>query len=270
MVVEDLSAEERKCLLSIAFKEHYLRWIEGDSQDYHQIHKVDDRKLTARVLRRIAKRYRINRGIRRLKETEGDPVGKKLAEILTEAAPQLKKRPIRNRWVLTRKVAEDSRTAMNRFFPNDNVRPIVSGVTKLTWFLAPHGWTMFDRLARQAVGVGKMTAEKQAAAFYDQLSARQFCKHVGTVQDVLNSHGFGNLFAERVIDKYLMLAALLPSEPSRPTREASASSVNDWSLRVDQFIFALHARHANEVHTCAHDVATLADDQFMVAVQVHS
>ena len=50
MPVEDLRGEDRKRLLGIAFKEHYLRWIADDSEDYHQIHEKDDGTLTAPIL----------------------------------------------------------------------------------------------------------------------------------------------------------------------------------------------------------------------------
>lgn len=253
MPVEDIPAEERKRLLEIAFKEHYLRWIQGDSEDYHQIHRIDGGTLKAPILRRIAERYRVNRGIRRLEGGKGDPIGEELAEILTAAVPDLADRPIRDRWNATESVAEDCRRAMQQRFKNHKVKPIVSGVTKLTWFLAPRGWTMYDRLTRESVGVGRMATAKQATEFYDQLSRRQFCSRVETMQAVLKDHGFENLFAERVIDKFLMLAGL------------SHVDVEKWSRRVEQFIYALHERHATEVCCCAHDLAALADDQFMVA-----
>lgn len=264
MRVEELREREkyRKRLLGIAFKEHYLRWIADDSEDYHEIHEKDGIRLTAptltpRILRRVARRYKINRGIRRPEGVEGDPIAEELAKILTEAVPCIKGQPIQARWVTTRKIAEECQRAMQQRCDSHNVRPIVSGVTKLTWFLAPHGWTMFDKLARKAVGVGQKPAADQADEFYEQLSRRQFCNHVETLQAKLNDHGFKDLFAERVIDKFLMLAGLSDSK--------DAEEVCKRSLRVDQFIYALHERHAEDVRRCADDLATLADDQFMIA-----
>ena len=240
---------DSKRLLRIALTEHYLCWLAGDGEDYHQIHDKDrdGGRLAPSVLRRIAKRYNVNRGIIRPKGTKGDPSAKKLAEILTDATTELRDLEIRDRWRETRSVAEDCRQAMEDCFSGTEVKQIVSGVTKLTWFLAPRGWAMFDSFAGKAVGVGQRNkAEERAEEFYDQLSSRGFCDHVNKVQEVLNHHHFEYLFAERVIDKFLMLVG-------RP------GVVDEWDFRAKRFIAALRQPLGDDVRSCAENVARLAD-----------
>lgn len=235
VVIDTLTAEERRRLLGIAFKEHFLRWMQGDSEDFHEIRHKGGVELTATVLRRIADRYHVNRGIRRLENDEDDLIGVELAGILCRAAEGLIGPHIFERWKSTRELAEECRNEMERQLRDNGqlrgrVDPIVSAVTKLTWFLVPDGWTMFDRLARDALGVRKTGAEKQAEAFYRQLYERRFCKHAADVKKVLVDRHFSGLFGERVIDKYLMLAGRMRDCDDESSRHRI---LDEESCRVD-------------------------------------
>ncbi len=274
VVIDKLSAEERERLLRIAFKEHFLRWMQGDSEDYHEIRHKGGVELKAPVLRRIAKRYHVNRGIRRLENDQDDLIGKKLAEILCSDAKKHKGLSICKRWEATRELAKKCQDEMenqlrdNEQTPNGEVAPIVSAVTKLTWFLAPDGWTMFDRFAREALGVRETGAENQAEAFYRQLCERRFCKHVADVKKVLVDRHFNGLFGERVIDKYLMLAGQMPA--GRVGDSVRRRFLDEESCRVDRSISALCQVHAyldprfkDAVDSCAAKVAALATEGFL-------
>ena len=274
MVIDKLTAEERQRLLCIAFKEHFLRWMQGDSEDYHEIRHKGGVELTAPILRRIAKRYHVNRGIRRLENDQDDLIGKELARILCRDAKKHKDMQIFKRWKSTRELAEECRDEMEKQLrdneqpPNGEVDPIVSAVTKLTWFLAPGGWTMFDRFAREALGVRETGAENQAEAFYRQLCERRFCKHVADVKKVLVDGHFSGLFGERVIDKYLMLAGQMPA--GRIDDSVRRQFLDEESCRVDRSISALCQVHADldpcfkdAVDSCAANVAALATEGFL-------
>ena len=246
--------------------------MQGDSEDFHEIHHKGGVELTATVLRRIASRYHVNRGIRRLENDQDDLIGKELAGILCRAAEGLKGPHIFERWKSTGGLAEECREEMKKQLKDNGqlkgtVAPIVSAVTKLTWFLAPDGWTMFDRLARDALGVRKAGAEKQAEEFYRQLSERRFCKHVADVKKVLVDRHFSGLFGERVIDKYLMLAGRMRDSDDESSR---CRFLEKESCRVDRSISALCQVHADlgprfkvAVGSCAGEIAALATDGFL-------
>ena len=276
VVIDKLSTEERRQLLGIAFKEHFLRWMQGDSEDYREIRYKGGVELTAPVLRRIAKRYHVNRGIRRLEKDDDDLIGVKLAGILCRDAKKHEDLPIFERWKSTRTLAKKCQDAMEDQLsdkgqlPESGVKPIVSAVTKLTWFVAPDGWTMFDRLAREALGIREMGAENQAEEFYRQLSERRFCRHVTDVKKELD--GFGGLFGERVIDKYLMLAGQMPA--GRDDESNRRRFLDRESCRVDRSVSAICEVHANlgsnfkgAVDRCAAKVAALASEDGFMARQ---
>ena len=148
-------------------------------------------------------------------------------------------------------------------------------VTKLTWFLAPDGWTMFDRPAREALGVRKSGAENQAGEFYRQLSERRFCTHITDVKDVLVQKNFSGLFGERVIDKYLMLAGQMSA--GRDDESNRHRFLAKESCRVERSISSLCQVHADlglrfkdAVDSCAREVATLGIDGFLADRKVVS
>lgn len=86
-------------------------------------------------------------------------------------------------------------------------RPI-SAVTKLMWFLRPEGWTMYDSYARKAL----MGGNTNMVAFYRRLQGVRFAERSGELQALCNTHGFPELWGERIIDKYLVLSGARRTE----------------------------------------------------------
>jgi hypothetical protein len=79
----------------------------------------------------------------------------------------------------------------------------LSGITKLMWFLRPHGWTMYDRLAR----IGLVGRSGNGETFYQKLDECGFVECAGSITDRCRTLKLP-LFGERVIDKFLMLRGM--------------------------------------------------------------
>lgn len=85
-------------------------------------------------------------------------------------------------------------------------RPAVSAFTKVSWFIWPAGWTMFDSHASQAVlGHASGAVIPRMRRFYAALAARGWGDLILSARAVLNQNGFDERLAERMIDKYLWL-----------------------------------------------------------------
>lgn len=84
-----------------------------------------------------------------------------------------------------------------------NIR-IVSGMTKLTWFVAPDHWTPFDRLAAKAVGANKADTLERMKQYYALLDGIEFTKYAAAITDCVKGTVFEGISGERVLDKFLM------------------------------------------------------------------
>lgn len=80
-----------------------------------------------------------------------------------------------------------------------------SAATKFLWFLRPHGWTMFDSLAKNALRISPGRADEEMRAFFLKLIDLKFVGAAACLSEILRLNGFGELYGERVIDKFLML-----------------------------------------------------------------
>lgn len=83
-----------------------------------------------------------------------------------------------------------------------------SAITKLIWFVEPNGWTVFDALASNAVLKSGGTAGERQQRFY-RVIAEPFAHWTDNLRK--NTGRFEpRLYAERLIDKYLLLTGLKP------------------------------------------------------------
>jgi hypothetical protein len=82
---------------------------------------------------------------------------------------------------------------------------LVSGTTKLSWFVSPTNWTPFDRLAAQSVKAKHQNTVKRMRQFYAKLDDIAFLPCAKNIEDHLSSTLFSGLGGCRVLDKYLML-----------------------------------------------------------------
>ncbi|MDV7145645.1 hypothetical protein R3X27_23425 [Tropicimonas sp. TH_r6] len=81
---------------------------------------------------------------------------------------------------------------------------LVSGMTKLTWFVAPERWTPFDRLAAKAVGANNQDLLKRMKSFYEKLDGIGFVELSAAIAESAKKTSFAQVTGERILDKYLM------------------------------------------------------------------
>lgn len=164
-------------------------------------------ELDAALLRRIARKLHVNRGIR-----SGDGNAWALAERLNWCAAE--------RWDgldLPGRV-EECIAAARWAEENGHTRgALVSAATKLMWFLRPEGWTMFDRVAAEAMGFWEGRVPDRARSYYRALHERGFAEFTGEANRILRRNGLGALHGERVVDRFLVLSAVEPRWISRVT-----------------------------------------------------
>ncbi len=81
-------------------------------------------------------------------------------------------------------------------------RALASALSKLTWFLNPEDWTIFDKYVSAAVsrcgGAGVGLMEK----FYEDLS-KEWSGTLNGIEEELKHRGFDCWLASRIVDKYL-------------------------------------------------------------------
>ncbi|MBY3585152.1 hypothetical protein HJA77_28940 [Rhizobium bangladeshense] len=170
-------------------------------------------RIDARLVRSIAKDYGIARGIRKEKNDLDGEINAERATRIAEAVNRHHNKFIAcdvmtDRFNLCLEIVDKLSRGSDE---HDRLThyDFVSGVTKLSWFIAPNGWTMFDRLAAESLGIKSGTARKKAAKFYERLIKSEFdalAKEMNAAleQDSLASEHF---HAERIVDQYLWLSA---------------------------------------------------------------
>jgi hypothetical protein len=82
---------------------------------------------------------------------------------------------------------------------------LVSGTTKLAWFVAPQNWTPFDRLAAQAVGANHPNAVERMRQFYRTLDSKSFLERAAAIDAHLERTCLSEMGGCRILDKYLMI-----------------------------------------------------------------
>ena len=105
---------------------------------------------------------------------------------------------------LERRAARLSRALENR--PTTELKRLpTSAACKLSWFVCPQGWTMFDRYAAQGVlGTGGTTGIPRMERFYAALALRGWVDTLSNVRREIPQQ-FCQLLAERTLDKHFFL-----------------------------------------------------------------
>ncbi|NEJ02802.1 hypothetical protein [Rhizobium ruizarguesonis] len=203
--------EDLNSLPVLATIRYWWWWASHDLAYLRRIRQTG--AIDAQLVRLIARDYGIARGIRKEKN---DPDGEITTERATRIAEAINRRhhdfSICEVMTDRLKLCLDIVTELNgshdeseRLTHND----FVSGVTKLSWFIAPHRWTMFDRLAAEALGIKAGTARKKAAKFYERLTKAEFVGLAKEMNAALEHNGLAaeHFHAERIVDQYLWLSA---------------------------------------------------------------
>lgn len=182
----------------------YLRW--WWAADGPRLRAIEARgELTAPMLRDLASEYRVNRSLLRADKKKGaiDTNAIAVCAILNRA---------RDGWgdgLPARAAAcHELAEAMKPYTAaeaKDHKYPI-SAATKFMWFLKPAGWTVFDRLAGNGMGLPESwPPKKRMQAFYDALQDKGFTPLVAEMQAVIDGFlAFASMPATRVLDTLFM------------------------------------------------------------------
>lgn len=171
-----------------AFTLAYKSWLETDANFWCDI-GGNPSALNKEKLREIGRVFLVNRTIP--KNDEARIIG-----VITSSG-QADDIPIERRAAQISRVLEAS---------GSNA---ASAVSKISWFIWPSGWTMYDRLAARAViGNPQANALTKFERFYATLALRGWDDILAKVRQSLSNHGFRPLLAERTVDKFLMLSGM--------------------------------------------------------------
>ena len=184
--------------------ENYRWWLAND-QIYLQL--IAERgKFSANIVRTIAKAYGVNRGIPSSEDKKADETAAKIADVLNNFdVAAFGRLGLSDKVKLFRETIEAM--PMNQDGKARKNTTFVSGTSKLIWFLAPDGWTMFDRLAADGIGIAKSgSSMARAEKYYAVLADRGFEEKTRRIRETLDQSDFRDLHPERLIDKFLWLA----------------------------------------------------------------
>lgn len=212
----------------------YLRaWYATDGVN---VERVKREKLTVPLLRRIAKEYNVNRGIAAADNSKvnieahaisaTDPSAELLCVLLNKASENW---PVGllARATTCANLVDSAKTQNIGVFVKRRKKSqsqsitqneIASAITKLLWFLKPHGWTMFDNEAATGLGIPEMGRRERMLQFYQRLHDLGFQALHDDMAAVIERHNFNSILAARIVDKVLM---------ARSTLTASANEIDD-------------------------------------------
>ncbi|WP_152564520.1 hypothetical protein [Neorhizobium vignae] len=114
---------------------------------------------------------------------------------------------------------------------------LMSGTTKLFWFVRPEGWTPCDRLARAGLGTGGQGPIDQMTRFYRRLDEIDLVEHAAALDHFIADHGLPSLSGTRVLDVLLMMLGDTPSLGER--RELAMAFANSLPDALQQSLISL-------------------------------
>lgn len=231
----------------------YRFWLNFDGAELRRIGRSGQR-LDGYAVRRIAREYQVNRTILRKKDGgrggsgANDQAADRLAKALKQAAARWPS-TLEERAKVCARIAEKAGTR-NGGNQEDRTRRAVSAVTKLMWFLKPHGWTVFDNLAATGLGIRAFPDRtKRMKFFYRGLKEGGFEPLARKVNRHLKGTSFAAIRGERVIDRYLMF---------KGAEQRKRDGTNLQTVMIDeakQFMALLPARLRSELHEVADKIS---------------
>jgi hypothetical protein len=114
---------------------------------------------------------------------------------------------------------------------------LMSGTTKLFWFVRPEGWTPCDKLARAGLGTGGQAPIDQMKRFYRRLDEVGFLEHAAALDRSITGHGLPPLSGIRVLDVLLMIVGDAPALAER--RETAMAFANSLPDALQQSVISL-------------------------------
>lgn len=156
--------------------------------------------FNAPLMRRVAVRYNVNRGLLRpnARTNDQDPAATGLIRVLHEDA---------GGWPASLSAGAARCVAIAKAAQLEGWTNTlqVSAVSKFIWFLKPDSWTPFDRFAAAGMGVpASWDRQSQFGAFYRALEDGGFNNVVKRIKPLIVASGIPDLPASRIIDALLM------------------------------------------------------------------
>jgi hypothetical protein len=185
--------------------------------------------FTAPLLRRVAVRYNVNRGLLYPKGQEigADASALGMIGLLRDAA-QVWPAGLNTR---SDKCVEIAKAALNAGWTG---KLQVSGVSKFIWFLKPERWTLFDRFAAAGLGIpAHWKRQRQFSAFYTALENADFEGVVGRIQPIVGASCMPDLPSSRIIDALLMARGVRGSAPHEVDESRSFLGLLPQAFRDD-------------------------------------
>ena len=185
--------------MRVAVIEHFRTWLRFDGIKRAEI--IDQGGvLDGQAVRIIAREYNVGPRIRSDAANGGENGhAEAVAAIVNHAVEQ---------WpnTLAERAAVCAACATQASHDGHTHRRQASAFSKFLWFVRPPGWIPFDKYTANALGIGhRADAVARMTAYFTELADRGFTESVQAVSDCINQHGYGPLYGERVIDKFLML-----------------------------------------------------------------
>ena len=203
-MVKTPMASDRECLAYWATIENYRWWL---AHDHVYLSLIKDRgQFSNDIVRTVAKAYGVNRGIPASDDKKADHMALGIASALNDFdAKSFQAQPMKEKIARFQSLVE--KMPMNQDVKQGDNPIFVSGASKLLWFVAPRGWTMFDKLAADGMGIKKsLPSMERAKDYYTALAGRKFDDTTSKIRKILDQSDFSSLYAERLIDKFLWLA----------------------------------------------------------------
>lgn len=184
-----ITPELRENDLFIALCEALRWWISFDAAQLRIIRDKGN-QLTGEDVRRIAIQYNFVRNIRKTDEN------------CARIAEEFNNHHLGQSELYARALQIINIIHLLTSF-NGNIR-LVSGATKIAWFVSPEGWTPFDRLTSAAVEVRNTDTQVRMENYYRALEQSNFLEAAKNISQAIGER-LASLPGTKVLDKLLML-----------------------------------------------------------------
>ena len=199
--IDKLNLRTRRKNLRWAVITYYRGWLEIDGIESARA-RANGNALDSGAVRRIGKVYSIVRGIRGADTEEKRNGTDKHAEWI---ADRLNAKALDGRSSLIQRAEICAAIARDACSEGHTNGVQASAMTKLVWFIKPEGWTVFDNLAANGLGIPRYQSIDRMLAFYRTLTERGFPEHARAINATIGKTSFSVVGGERIIDTYLML-----------------------------------------------------------------
>lgn len=188
-----------------AVAEHFKTFHGFDGVILNQI-QSNNANFTGKQIRKIANVYFVTRGIKKrpdkcCRDVHAQWIASELSNLGVTSEEELL-----NKFRKCQDIAE--RASRSDTGDKEDIHTNgfqISAMTKFMWFKQPLNWTPFDDTAASGLGINKKPPRKRSVDFYNKLRDIKFTNHVEKIRNELTQTPHEHLFAERIIDKFLML-----------------------------------------------------------------